>query len=411
MVSNLLSNAFKFSHTGHPIRVTVEEAKGKAILSVRDYGVGISREGLQHLFERFGSKLRHTPSGMESTGIGLSLTKELVDLHHGQITVHSQPNVGTCFTIYLHTGREHFAPDTEFIVSDNLSDKRSEVKHSAAEIVTANSDMTLLVVEDNDELRRFIRQIFASKYQVYEAADGIEGLQKATQLMPDIVISDVMMPGLDGFGLAQRMRQDPELCHIPLILLTALADTDNKLEGLRSGIDDYITKPFSASYLIARVENILQKRLLLQQYYQHRLSAAVAPHYTAMQENQEHIPQPSVPADLLSPADQRFIDTVIADMQHNLANADYSVDDMAQATSMSRSAYNKKIKALMGQTPSDLLRDARMKRAAELIDDGQLNIAEVAYEVGYNDPHYFGKAFKAYYQMTATEWKNRKNQP
>ena len=271
--------------------------------------------------------------------------------------------------------------------------------------------MILLVVEDNDELRRFIRQIFASKYQVYEAADGIEGLQKATQLMPDIVISDVMMPGLDGFGLAQRMRQDPELCHIPLILLTALADTDNKLEGLRSGIDDYITKPFSASYLMARVENILQKRLLLQQYYQHRLSAAVAPHYTAMQENQEHIPQPSVPADLLSPADQRFIDTVIADMQRNLANADYSVDDMAQATSMSRSAYNKKIKALMGQTPSDLLRDARMKRAAELIDEGQLNIAEVAYEVGYNDPHYFGKAFKAYYQMTATEWKNRKNQP
>lgn len=411
VISNLLSNAFKFSHTGHPIRVTVEEAKGKAILSVRDYGIGISREGLQHLFERFGSKLRHTPSGMESTGIGLSLTKELVDLHHGQITVHSQPNVGTCFTIYLHTGREHFAPDTEFIVSDNLSDKRYEVKLSEAETASVNTDMTLLVVEDNDELRRFIRQIFASKYQVYEAADGIEGLQKATELMPDIVISDVMMPGLDGFGLAQRMRQDPELCHIPLILLTALADTDNKLEGLRSGIDDYITKPFSASYLMARVENILQKRLLLQQYYQHRLSAAVAPHYTAMKESQEHIPQPSVPTDLLSPSDQQFIDTVIADMQRNLANADYSVDDMAQATSMSRSAYNKKIKALMGQTPSDLLRDARMKRAAELIDNGQLNIAEVAYEVGYNDPHYFGKAFKAYYQMTATEWKNRKNQP
>ena len=408
VVNNILSNAFKYSHTGHPIRVMVEEAKGKAILSVRDYGVGITKEGLQHLFERFGSRERYTPSGMESTGIGLSLTKELVDLHHGQISVHSQPNVGTCFTIYLPLGREHFAPDTEFIVSDDLSAEPSAMAQ-ADEAATSYNDLTLLIVEDNDELRRFIRQIFASKYQVHEAADGLEGLQMANELMPDIVISDVMMPQLDGFGLAQRMRQSNELCHIPLILLTALADTDNKLEGLRSGIDDYITKPFSASYLLARVENILQKRQLLQQYYQHRLSAAVAPTLTAMQDQQPGSPQPDVPAVLLSPADQHFIDIVTADLQKNLSNADYSVDDMARVSGMSRSAFGKKLKALIGQSPLDLLRETRMKRAAELIDEGELNVAQVAYEVGYNDPHYFGKAFKAYYQMTATEWKTRFN--
>ena len=409
VVNNLLSNAFKYSHTGHPIRVTVEEAKGKAILSVRDYGVGITREGLLHLYERFGNRLSHSPSGMESTGIGLSLTKELVDLHHGQITVHSQPNVGTCFTVYLPLGREHFTPDTEFIVSDDLSPTRSEVVPPPVETDATDTDTSLLIVEDNDELRRFIRQIFATRYKVYEAADGLDGLNKASNLMPDIVISDVMMPGLDGFGMARQMRESQELCHIPLILLTALADTDNKLEGLRSGIDDYITKPFSASYLTARVDNILQKRRLLQQYYLHQLSAAVAPHYTAMRDNEQNEPLPSPAAALLSPADQHFIDIVTADLQHNLSNADYSVDDMARVTNMSRSSYSKKLKAIIGQTPSDLLRDARMKRAAELIDDGQLNVAEVAYEVGYNDPHYFGKAFKAYYQMTPTEWRNRKN--
>lgn len=410
VVNNLLSNAFKYSHSGHPIRVTVEEANSRAILSVRDYGEGITKEKLQHLYERFGSKLRRTPSGMESTGIGLSLTKELVDLHHGQITVHSQPNVGTCFTVYLPMGREHFAPDTEFIVSDNLSSLPSEAAAPIEIPEAQDTSTTLLIVEDNEELRRFIHQIFATRYQIYEAADGLEGLQKANELMPDIVISDVMMPQLDGFGLAQRMRQSPELCHIPLILLTALADTDNKLEGLRSGIDDYITKPFSASYLLARVENILQKRQLLQQYYQHRLSATVAPIYTAMKENEENQQLPEVPTVLLSPADQHFIDIVTEDLQKNLSNADYSVDDMARASHMSRSAYCKKLKALIGQAPSDLLRETRMKRAAELLDSGELNVAQVSYEVGYNDPHYFGKAFKAYYQMTATDWKNRHTQ-
>ena len=416
VISNLLSNAFKYSHTGHPIRVTIDETKGRAMISVRDYGVGITREKLQTLYERFGSRVRRTPSGMESTGIGLSLTKELVNLHHGQITVHSQPNLGTCFTVYIPKGRDHFAPDTEFIVSDGLpeataADRTPNVIGATPEATQSETDTeqrtSLLIVEDNDELRHFIHQIFASSYQVYEAPDGEAGLEQVRQLMPDIVISDVMMPGMDGFSLAEQMRNDPDLCHIPLILLTALADTDNKLQGLRTGIDDYITKPFSASYLQARIENIVQKRRLLQQYYMRRLTSAIVPTFTAHDAADDVVSRAEAIEPMLSPADQHFIDTVIQDLQLNISNADYTVDDMAHATHMSRSSYAKKLRALIGQAPSDLLRDTRMKRAAELIDAGQLTIAQVAYEVGFNDPHYFGKCFKAYYQMTATEWKQR----
>ena len=421
VVSNLLSNAFKYSPMGHPIRVTVEAAEpGRAIISVRDFGHGIPRERLHSIFERFSSRISRTATGMESSGIGLSLTQELVRLHHGTISVHSQPNVGSCFTVTLPTDREHFAAGTEFVIGDDVATTASGGMETSANVPiptddddapSANTPATLLIVEDNDELRHFITQIFAPHYHIMEAANGVAALRLAADQMPDIVISDVMMPEMDGFTLADRMRHSPELCHIPLVLLTALADTDNKLQGLRAGIDDYITKPFSASYLLARVENILQKRRLLQEYYRHRLSAAIAPTFTAQAEENGIGQQPTPPATLLTASDQQFIATLTDDLQRNIANADYTVEDMANAVGMSDSAYRKKCRALIGQSPSDLLRDTRMKRAAELIDARELNVAQVAYEVGYSDPHYFGKCFKAYYGMTATEWKDRRRGP
>lgn len=421
VVTNLLSNAFKYSQAGHPIVVTVETDKGKAILSVRDYGVGMTSEKIKSLYERFGSRVRQTPSGMESTGIGLSLTKELVDMHHGQITVHSRPGVGSCFRVLLPLGREHFGADTEFVVGRDTAAVQVSVSRPLSMTVTSPTEetdlteevmtgATLLIVEDNDELRHFICQVFGDRYRVLEARDGREGLKLAREEMPDLVVSDVMMPELDGFGLAETMRRETELSHIPLILLTALADTDNKLHGLRAGIDDYLTKPFSASYLRARVENILKKRLLLQRYYQQRLSALVAPNMTAQQnaDTSSSADSMTIPQVLLSEVDHRFVEQVTRHLKEHLADADYSVDDMAEASNMSRSAFGKKFKSLLGQTPADLLRDLRMKRAAELLDAGGLNVAQICYEVGYNDPHYFGKCFKNYYGMTATEWKEKR---
>lgn len=416
VVNNLLSNAFKYSQAGHPIVVTVETEKDKAILSVRDYGVGMSMDKIKNLYERFGSHVRRTPSGMESTGIGLSLTKELVDLHHGQISVHSRPGVGTCFRVLLPLGREHFGQNTEFVMGRELTPEAAEIRPVVAKTTSpaeetglADEGMagaTLLIVEDNDELRRFICQVFGNSYHVLEASNGSEGLELARREMPDLVVSDVMMPEMDGFELAEAMRNEAELSHIPLILLTALADTDNKLHGLCAGIDDYLTKPFSASYLRARVENILKKRRLLQCYYQQRLSALVAPSFTAQQEREKVAPE-AVPQVLLAEGDLRFVERVTQLLNDNLANAGYTVDDMSEASNMSRSAFAKKFKSLLGQTPADLLRDLRMKRAAELMDAGVLNVSQICYEVGYSDPHYFGKCFKAYYGMSATEWKER----
>lgn len=411
VVDNLLGNAFKYTHAGHGIFVSVGEEQGQAVIVVRDEGIGIAPNRLQSLFERFGRPFRYTPTGLSSSGIGLSLTQGIVLLHQGNMDVQSQQGQGTCVTVHLPLGRDHFPADTEFLAGEEQlpvppHSAPTEATESAPAAINVDSEenrLSILVVEDNADLRAFIRQTFANQYQVFEAADGREGLRMAKLQVPDLVISDVLMPLMDGFQFATQMHSLPELSHIPIILLTALSDNDSKLRGMDCGIEDYITKPFTASYLQARVANILQKRQLLQQYFLSRLSTLVS-HPSAS----VHEPQP-MPAGLPSPTspDQRFLSLVLADIQQHLSDPDYSVESMADAANMSRSTFGRKLRAMMGQAPADLLRDMRLKRAATLIDEDELTVAQVAYEVGFNDPHYFGKCFKAYHGMTPTEYKAR----
>lgn len=432
IINNLLGNAFKYSKTGHPIHVSVAQIGEKAQLVVRDEGIGIAPEQLKSIFERYSSGSGNTPSGMASSGIGLSLTRELVRMHSGQIDVKSQKGSGTTFTVSLPLGRAHFSEQTEFVspvstaesgvtlqsptslqssaTAESASVATTPVLVAAAPTMpepdvesTAEAEQnTILIVEDNKELRAFIRQIFEGQYIVHEASDGREGLRLTLQVVPDIVISDVMMPLMDGFQMVQQIRRHPQICHISVIMLTALSDTETKLKGLGLGIDSYITKPFDAPYLVARVDNILRKRESLQHYFQQQLirrgldAAQLAVNIEATQ--MEQAPQTS---------DQRFVAKVVADMQANLGNPDYSVDDMASDANMSRSTYGRKFRALMGMTPTDMLRDLRLQRAGELIRTTDLNVSQVAYEVGFADPHYFGKCFKAYYQKTPSEYKNQ----
>lgn len=476
ILNNLLGNSFKYSKPGHPIHVSVVKEGDKARLVVRDEGIGIAQEQLISIFERFNSTSAQTPSGMASSGIGLSLTRELVRLHSGDIGVKSQKGLGTTFTVTLPLGRDHFPAETEFVssadahseVSDTLSSigdsqlgdagaqsasdqhasiapqtpvagvvspqgvtdtfgqqssiagqtanvqslisgqttteqdasKLAESASSEAVITADDEQNTILIVEDNQELRAFICSIFESQYKVYGAADGREGLRLALQIVPDIVISDVMMPLMDGFQMVQQLRQYPQICHVSVIMLTALSDNDTKLKGLGLGIDSYITKPFDATYLMARVDNILRKRESLQRYYQQQL---IEQGMDVSQISDSVIPEQQTQAPLSS--DQRFVAKVVADMKANLGNPDYSVDDMASAANMSRSTYGRKFRALMGMVPTDMLRDLRLQRAGELIRTTDLNVSQVAYEVGFADPHYFGKCFKAYYQMTPSEYK------
>jgi len=409
IIDNLLGNAFKYTQAGHGIFVKVGEENGHAVIQVRDEGVGIAKERLGSLFERFGRSERFTPSGLPSSGIGLSLTREFIHLHKGEIDVQSKVGQGTCVTVYLPLGRDHFPAGTEFLSADAAPQPQADAAPETVAAVAPDGaeasqqpSYSILVVEDNADLRAFICRSFAPYFQVYEAADGREGLRSALQNMPDLVISDVLMPLMDGFQLAFQMRNQPELSHIPIILLTALGDDENKVRGMECGIDDYITKPFSAAYLLARVNNILQKRQLLQRYYQESLLSGNVqdPADVEVPEGMPHLPE-------MSSADQRFLSLVISHLQQHLSDADYSVDTMAEAANMSRSTFGRKVRALMGQAPVDLLRDMRLQRAASLIDGSEMTIAQIAYEVGFNDPHYFGKCFKAFYQMTPTEYKQR----
>lgn len=432
IINNLLGNSFKYSKPGHPIHVSVALVDGQAQLVVRDEGIGIAQEQLISIFERFNSATVNTPSGMASSGLGLSLTRELVRLHSGEINVKSQKGQGTTITVTLPLGRDHFSASTEFVMGAAAQETNADLQPAVevpqppvqvAEVQpdvvaqpaavqaqqpatsTPNADEeqnSILIVEDNQELRAFICQIFEAQYQVYEASDGREGLRLAQQVVPDIVISDVMMPLMDGFQMVQQIRQHPQICHVPVIMLTALSDNETKLKGLNLGIDSYITKPFDASYLLARVDNILRKRESLQHYFQqqlaeHGMDVAQLPEVVAP----DHLEQAPLSSD------QRFVAKVVADMKANLGNPDYSVDDMAATANMSRSTYGRKFRALMGMVPTDMLRDLRLQRAGELIRTTDLNVSQVAYEVGFADPHYFGKCFKAYYQMTPSEYKAR----
>lgn len=286
-------------------------------------------------------------------------------------------------------------PDTLF---PSVELEQSEVTAFLGE--NSDEEVTLLLVEDDLELCQFISKLFEDRYKVIVANDGEEALNQAYQLVPDLILCNLQLPHIDGFQLAMQLRQQPQLRHIPLVMLSDLTDNETKLRCLELGVDGFITKPINANFLIARVANLLLKRFYLQTYYKNLFSISAINADSQSMNALHNLPSSPV-------ADTEFIELVMKHMQENLGNADYSVDDMAEAVNMSRSAFTRKLKALMGQSPLDILRDMRMRRAVILIDAGQLSITQVAYESGFNDPHYFGKCFKAFYQMTPSEWKSR----
>lgn len=286
-------------------------------------------------------------------------------------------------------------PDTLF---PSVELEQSEVTAFLGE--NSDEEVTLLLVEDDLELCQFISKLFEDRYRVVVANDGEEALNQAYQLVPDLILCNLQLLHIDGFQLAMQLRQQPQLRHIPLVMLSDLTDNETKLRCLELGVDGFITKPINANFLIARVANLLLKRFYLQTYYKNLFSISAINADSLSMNALHNLPSSAV-------ADTEFIELVMRHMQENLGNADYSVDDMAEAVNMSRSAFTRKLKALMGQSPLDILRDMRMRRAVILIDAGQLSITQVAYESGFNDPHYFGKCFKAFYQMTPSEWKSR----
>ncbi len=418
IVFNLLSNAFKFTPEGKTIAVFIAEDEHTVSVGVQDQGVGIAEDRMGTLFVRFENLIdKNLFNGTASTGIGLSLVKELVDMHHATISVNSRLGVGSTFQIDFRKGKEHYNEDVEIIQDDAeetvpvADDPVNGNVHAPGGTVetsgTAGEERKglMLLVEDSGELRSFLRDMFSASYRIIEAADGMEGFNKAVTYLPDIIISDVMMPQKDGISLTKELRSEMTTSHIPIILLTAKTTEESQIEGLEHGADAYITKPFSAGYLQARVENLLAQRKKLWRYYREHLVDWPADTEPAGASNAKSsvAEQPDI-----SPNDRKFMDTLTRFMEKNMDNCELLVDDLVREVAVSRSVFFKKMKTLTGLAPVDFIKEIRMKKAAELIDTGEYNIAQVAYMVGINDPRYFSKCFKAKTGMTPTEYRDRK---
>ncbi len=406
---NLISNAFKYTPQGKAITVFIEDKDPHIAIGVRDEGIGFTDSQRSKLFLRFENLLDKNLFNQPTTGIGLSLVKELVDMHHATIEVESKVGEGSCFTILLNKGRAHYDENVEYILYDLPDSNPSSEKNiiTTSDILDqTNTDYnnsthknTILLIEDNTELLSFLDGIFSDNYNVLTANDGIEGLMIARKYLPDIIVSDLMMPNLDGIGLLKELHAELTTSHIPVILLTARSNIESKVEGLEKGADDYITKPFSAVYLKSRVENILQQRRTLRDFYRTNLG-------TEKQEDTLDTLS-HVDGTTLSQNDRRFLENLLALMEKNMDNGDLVVDDFVKEMAVSRSVFFKKLKALTGMAPIEFIKEMRIKRAAQYIQQGEYTMTQIAYMVGINDPRYFSKCFKQFYNMTPTEYKEK----
>lgn len=396
---NLLSNAFKYTPNDKNIYLSIKETENAFMISIKDEGIGISKKSQKKIFERFESNTYQDFMANPSIGIGLSLAKELVELHKGEISVDSEVGKGSCFTFSIPKGKSHFNKDTEFILNDSMGNSTSypitgkEENNCKGINVEKGSDI-MLIVEDNNELREFMKELFSSDFQIIEACNGDEGLQQAKKYIPDIIISDIMMPYKDGIQMLKDLRQDMTVCHIPIIMLTAKADIESRLKGLEAGSDAYISKPFNVSHLQACVNNLLTQRKRLQEYY----LSSTANNKINISEAAEDM------MTTISSKDIEFLEKLNSIMNLELSNPDLSVDTLVEYFNFSRTIFFRKLKALTGKSPIAYIKDVRMKKAVQLLKEKNLNIAEIAYKIGFSDPHYFSKSFKQYYGVSPTEY-------
>jgi signal transduction histidine kinase/DNA-binding response OmpR family regulator/ligand-binding sensor domain-containing protein len=414
VMCNLLINAIKFTPPGGKVTVSVTAPSPEVVeISVRDTGIGIPRDQLEHIFDRFfqveePSRAYH----LKGTGIGLALTKELVNLHHGRLDVHSrvgEPS-GTEFIIQLPMGKEHLKPEeiVEIVEGETPTPCKSPVsmlmEEEISEIETkepmdtdepgeerAHEKDIILVVEDSADVREYIRGSLEPAYTAMEAKDGEEGINKAKEIIPDLIISDVMMPGINGFELCRVLKKDVLTSHIPIILLTAKAGDEDVLEGLATGADDYITKPFNTKILCARIKNLIDLRRQLQQNL-----------------NREMTLQPVKTS--VSEVDKEFFKDMHKVIEKNLSDSDFNVEQLGKKLYMSRATLYRKIMALTGETPTEYIRTYRLKRGAELLKNNYGTVLEVALEVGFSSSAYFTKCFKEKFHQLPSEFQAAEGQ-
>lgn len=395
IVMNLLSNAFKYTPNGKAITVTITKNEKQVGIHITDEGIGISKDNQNNIFTRFVAfnDKRSNPS----TGIGLSLVKELVEKHKARLDLISEPNKGSTFSVYFNLGKEHFSNDVIFELEEREQESVENIEITQESPATKVKEKTkILVVEDDVKLRTFIKTILEDDYQVLEAGDGEMGYQLTIEENPDFIVSDIMMPKLNGVDLLKKIRKNVETSHVPVILLTAKTDIESKLEGLTYGADDYITKPFSVSYFKARIENLLHQRKRLQDIF------------GSIENNpiEDFNPKPH----LITDQDEEIMKKVMEIIEENIDNNNFSVDGLAALVGVNRTTFFYKIKSLTGYSPVEFIRDIRLKRAAQLIVSSQLLIKEIAYMSGFSDMKYFSKSFKKKYDATPLDYRKQNKQ-
>ena len=378
IIFNLLSNAFKFTYENGTVSVEVSAIKkaDETLLEIKikDTGIGVPANRHEKIFERF---FQHDVPGTmvnQGSGIGLAITKEFVNLLDGNISVESEETKGSCFTVLL--------PVKEIIPSvveqpeeeePSETDERSLAKDNM--IAPGKKEYTILLVEDNEDFLFYLKDNLREYYNITEAVDGREGWQKTLSVHPDIVISDINMPVMNGIELCKKIKQDQRTKHIPVVLLTALTGEEQQLRSIETGAADYMTKPFNFEILVSRIKNLLHQHQSLKQTF----TKQVAVKTTEIQ--------------IASP-DEKFVQDALAIVEKNISNSEFSVEELSRALLLSRAAVYKRLFVLTGKTPTEFIRSLRLQRAAQLLEKSKMTIAEVAYETGFNNPKYFSKYFR-----------------
>ena len=401
IVTNLLSNAVRFTGRGGSVVVSWSRESHSVRLVVRDSGRGIPANQLAHVFERFYQVDESDGRRQAGTGIGLSLVRELVELQHGNVTVDSG-STGTTFTVTLPAGATTEpmveAParvDGPAALVTGEHESNGEASNEQPADGSEHAELpTLLVVDDSDDLRAWIRDHFVGRFHIIEAADGSRGVELAQRHLPDVVVSDVMMPGIDGHELVRTLRASAETDFVPVVLLTAQAEEEQKLAGLERGADDYMVKPFEMRELDVRIRNLIASRRRLREHLSHASDGVdAAPDRTVMSG--------------LAPADRALMERVYSAIDRRLADAEFGVGELADAVAMDRSHLFRRTRELVGETPSELIRRVRLEAAARLLAQGTGTVADVAYAVGFSSVSHFSRSFHEKYGMTPASYRRR----
>lgn len=411
IVYNLLSNAFKYTDKNGSVECEIDtvtrtfhqksvfqfsyrtkESRKYLALKVSDTGVGMSRSQVRNIFNKFQGNNAPAAADPASTsyGIGLLFTKSLIELHHGFIEVESENNKGTTVTVYLPCSLENKtelaqpAQNSESILINTMQHETAILQEK---ISRKGDEKIILVIDDNQEVRSLLKDILSPAYQIAEAADGLEGWEKASDIVPDLIISDILMPGMDGNLLCEKIKSSNITNHIPVILLTALPTSADRIKGLKHGADSYIPKPFEAEHLLVRVEKLISSRNLLKEKYMKDF--LVKP-----EKNPETEVNPSA----------EYISRIKKYIEQNITEPEYDVADLCRDLGTSRMQLYRKLKATVGYSANELIRKIRLHKAAELLLRGDLNIAQVTYEVGFSDLQYFRMCFKDEFEMTPSQY-------